>query len=175
MKSQNSSPFVTFIMGIIFIAVSWFVYNHFSVPMIEEAEASENWPTALGVITHADISQHTNEKGNIMYSSSINYDYTVDNKSYIGDRISLSSSGESTSSIREVKKTLKTYPVDSKVTVYYDPELPNNAVLESGADFLIYLIKYVPWLFGFFGILMMWQLVKKALMLIIALLISAKN
>ncbi|UMB59825.1 DUF3592 domain-containing protein [Lutibacter sp. A80] len=175
MKSQIKSPFTTFIMGIIFIGISWFVYNQFSAPMVEEAEASKNWPTTLGVITFSDISQHTNNDGNNMYASTINYNYTVANKSYVGDRISLSSSGASTSSIREVKETLKTYPVDTQVNVYYDPEFPNNAVLEPGADFLTYLVKYIPWLFGFFGILMMWQLVKKALVLIIALLISSKN
>ena len=175
MKSQIKSPFLTFILGIIFIATSWFAYNHFSAPMVEEAEASKNWPTTLGTITFSDISQHTNTDGNEMYAASINYDYTIADQSYIGDRVSLSSNGESTSSIREVKKTLKTYPVDAQVTVYYDPELPNNAVLEPGADFFIYLIKYMPWIFGFFGILMIWQLVKKALMLIVALLISSKN
>lgn len=175
MKNQNTSPFITFILGIVFIVTSWFVYNHFSAPMVEEAEASKNWPTTSGVITFSDISEYINNDGNKMYSSSVNYDYMVANKSYIGDRISLSSNGESTSSIREVKKTLKTYPVEAEVTVYYDPELPNNAVLEPGADFLIYLIKYSPWLFGFFGILMIWQLVKKVVVLIIALLISSKN
>lgn len=175
MKSQNSSPFITFILGIVFIVISWLVYNHFSAPMVEEAEASKNWPTTSGIITFSDISEYINDDGNKMYSSSVNYEYTVANKSYIGDRISLSSNGESTSSIREVKKTLKTYPIDAQVTVYYDPELPNNAVLEPGADFLIYLIKYTPWLFCFFGILMMWQLIKKVVVLIITFLISRKN
>lgn len=110
-----------------------------------------------------------------MYAADINYEFIVDNKSYIGDRVSLSSSGSSTSSLNSVKKTLQTYPIDTDVTVYYDPELPNNAVLEPGADFFIYIIKYTPWIFIFFGVLMLWQLVKKVGILILAFFISRRN
>lgn len=175
MANNNSSSFVTFILGIVFIISGWMVHKHFSEPMVKEAEASENWPTTSGIITYSDITQYTNNEGNIMYSNVINYEFTIDNKSYIGDRISLSSNGESTSSLGEVKKALLKYPVNATVLVYYDPELPNNAVLEPGANFLIYIVKYAPFIFGFFGVLMMWQLVKKMAILLIALLISTRK
>jgi len=175
MSNKNSSPLTLFIMGIVFIISGWMVYTHIGKPMVEEAEVSENWPTTSGEVTASDISQYTNDKGKIMYSTAINYEFMVDNKSFIGDRVSLSSNGSSTSSLKQVKKALKTYPVDAKVTVYYDPELPNNAVLEPGADVFIYIMKYTPWLFVFFGVLMLWQLVKKVGVLLIALLISSRS
>lgn len=110
-----------------------------------------------------------------MYSAEINYDFTVDNKSYSGDRVSLTSGGSSTSSAREVKKELQAYSVGSAVTVYYDPELPNNAVLQPGADFFTYIVQYAPFLLGFIGFLMLWQLVKIIGLLLIALLIGSRR
>ncbi|UMB52697.1 DUF3592 domain-containing protein [Lutibacter sp. A64] len=174
MANQNNSPIGTFIMGMVLIITSWVVYSNISVPMIEESEASENWPTTSGIVTYSDISQSISD-GKKMYTAAINYEFLVNNKSYIGDRISLSSNNTSTSNIGKVKKTLQTYPVNSKVTVYYDPELPNNAVLKPGADFFIYFVKYGPYCLGFIGVLMLLQLVKKIGVLILALFLSSRN
>jgi hypothetical protein len=110
-----------------------------------------------------------------MYAAEIDYNFTVNGKSYSGDRITLTSGNSSTSSIREVKKELQAYPLGVSVKVYYDSELPNNAVLQPGADFFTKLIKYTPFLFGFFGMVMLWQLVKKVGILILALFIGSRN
>lgn len=174
MTNRTNSPVTLFIVGIVFIFGSWMVHTNFSVPMVKEAKASETWPTTTGMITYSDIQQSESD-GTTMYAAKINYDFTVDKKSYSGDRITLSSGNSSTSSIREVKKELQTYPLGANVKVYYDPELPNNAVLQPGADFFTKLIKYVPFLFGFIGIVMLWQLVKKVGLLILALFISSRN
>ena len=174
MNNKQNSPITTFIVGIIFIICSWMIYTNFSVPMVEEASISETWPTTTGIITNSDIRQSESD-GNKMYAAVINYDFTVDNKPYSGDRITLTSGNSSTSSIKEVKKELQAYPTGANVKVYYDPELPNNAVLEPGADFFTKLIKYAPFLLGFIGILMLWQLVKKIGLLILALLIGSRS
>jgi hypothetical protein len=110
-----------------------------------------------------------------MYAAEIRYDFTVETKSYSGDRISLTSGSSTTSSIKEVKKDLLAYPVGANVTVYYDNELPNNAVLESGADFFTHIVKYTPFLLGFLGIGMLWQLVKKIGLLIFALVLGSRK
>ena len=173
MNNKQNSPITTFIVGIILIISSWMIYTTFSVPMVKEAKDSESWPTTSGIITHSEINQFESD-GTTMYSSEINYDFTVDNKPYSGDRITLSS-GSSSNSIREVKNELQAYPTGANVKVYYDPELPNNAVLEPGADFFTKLIKYAPFLLGFIGMLMLWQLIKKICVLILALFIGAKS
>jgi hypothetical protein len=174
MKNRKSSPVATLIIGVAFIVGAWVAYTNFSKPMAEEAEATESWPTVPGVITSSEIDQYDSD-GTTMYSAEINYDFTVDDKPYNGNRISINSGNSSTSSIKEVKKDLQKYPVGAAVTVYYDPELPNNAVLEPGADFLTYLIKYAPFLFGFLGIAMLWQLFKKVGLLILALFIGSRR
>jgi len=174
MATKKSSPITTFILGIAFIVGAWLTYTNFSKPMAEEADATKSWPTAPGVITSSDIHQSESD-GTTMYSAEISYDFSVEDKPFSGSRITLNSGNSSTSSITEVKKDLQKYPVDAAVTVYYDPELPNNAVLEPGADFFTYIIKYAPFLFGLLGVAMLWQIVKKIGLLVLALFIGTRK
>lgn len=174
MTNRKSSPVANLIVGIAFIVGAWQINTHFSVPMAEEAKTSESWPTSTGVITYSDVNQ-TVDDGTTMYSAEINYQFNVENKSFTGNKISLASGGTSTSSLREIKKDLQKYPIGKEVTVYYDPELPNNAVLIPGANTYTKIIKYVPYVFGFFGILMLFQVVAKMAILIFALFIGRKK
>lgn len=174
MANQKSSPITTVIVGLGLIIGAWLVYTNFSVSMAEEAKACESWPTASGVITRSDVKQSTDD-GKTMYAPEISYDFTVENKSYIGNRISLTSGNSRTSSLRAVKKDLQKYPLGAKVTVYYDPELPNNVVLQTGADFFTYMVKYAPFLLGFFGILMLLQVFKKLALLVLALFVGTRK
>ena len=174
MTNKKGSPITTLIVGVMLIIGAWLTYTHFSIPMAEEAKASESWPGAPGVITKSDVQQSVDD-GKTMYAAEISYDFTVENKYYTGNRISLTSGNSKTSSLREVKKDLRKYPVGEKVTVYYDPELPNNAVLQTGADFFTYIIKYAPFLLVFFGILMLLQVLKKIAVLVLALFIGTRK
>ncbi len=128
MANKQSSSITTLIVGVVLIVGSWQIYIHFSVPMVEEAKTSESWPSIPGVITHSEVDQLIDD-GTTMYGAQINYEFTVENKLYTGNRITLNSEGIKTSSLREVKKELQDYPLGAKVIVYYDPEIPNNAVL----------------------------------------------
>lgn len=174
MASKKSSPITTFIFGIVFIVAASFTYTHFSKPMAEEADASKLWPTAPGIIISSEIRQSESD-GTTMYAAIISYEFVVDDKPYLGDRISLNSGGSSTSSIKGVKKELQKYPVETAVTVYYDPELPNNAVLEPGADLFTHIVKYAPFLLGLLGIAMLWQLFKKVALLVLALFVGSRK
>lgn len=175
MKNRKSSPVATFIVGLAFIIGAWFAYTNFSKPMAEEAKSSESWPSVPGLITNSEVRQSVDNDGKTMYAAQINYDFMVDNKTYSGNSISLTSGNTTTSSIRSVKKDLQKYPVGAEVTVYYDPELPNHAVLKPGADTFTTIIKYAPFLFGFFGILMLLQVFKKIGILLLALFIGTRK
>ena len=175
MRNQKSSPITNLILGVSFIVGAWFSYTTFSKPMVEEAKASESWPNVPGLISNSEVRQSVDNEGKTMYAAQINYVFTVENKSYTGNSISLTSGNTTTSSLRSVKKDLKKYPVGAKVTVYYDPELPNNAVLKPGADTFTTIIKYAPFLFGFFGILMLLQVLKKVGILLLALFIGTRK
>jgi len=174
MATKKNSLFATLIIGIVLIVGSWFFYTNVSAPMTQEAEASKNWPNASGVVTHSEIKQSTSD-GQTMYASAIKYSFTVENNPYTGNRISLTSGNTKTSNIRSVKKTLQKYPVGQKVTVYYDPELPHNALLQTGADTFTSIIKYAPFLLGFLGVLMLLQLLKKLGILLLALFVGTRK
>ncbi|MBN2820749.1 MAG: DUF3592 domain-containing protein [Bacteroidales bacterium] len=174
MSNKQGSSITSLIVGAAFIVSAWLLYTHISAPMAEEAKASELWPNVPGIITYSDIDESLDD-GKTIYAAAINYDFTVENKSYSGNRISLTSGNTRTSSLREVKKDLQKYPVGANVTVYYDPELPNNAVLEPGADFFTYIIKYAPFLLGFFGILMLIRIFRKVAILALALFAGSRN
>ncbi len=71
--------------------------------------------------------------------------------------------------------TMKKYAVETAVPVYYDPELPYNAVLQPGADFWTYFIKYMPLLFALFGLLLLVGAIKKFMLLLLALIIVLRK
>lgn len=174
MANKKNSPITTLIVGAALIVGSWLLYTNISAPMAEEAKASKSWPNVPGQITRSDVNQ-SRDDGKTMYATDISYDFTVGNKSYTGTRISLTSGNTKTSSLKGIKKDLQKYPVGAKVTVYYDPELPNNAVLQTGADTFTYIIKYAPFLLGFFGVLMLLQLLKKLGILLLALFVGTRK
>ncbi len=171
MALQRTSSLTSFFVGVAFLAGAWAMYTYLSLPMAAEAKATESWPSVQGVITHADVSQ-TESDGTAMYALDITYEFWVDEQAYSGDRISLTSENSRTSNFRSIKKDLKKYAVGSTVTVYYDPELPYNAVLQPGADFWTYFIKYMPLLFALFGLLLLFGVIKKFIILLIALFIG---
>jgi hypothetical protein len=57
------------------------------------------------------------------------YEYRVKGKTYKGSRVSI---GEDLGD-HDVEHTIARYPAGSKVTVYYNPDKPGQAVLETGA------------------------------------------
>lgn len=156
---KQPSFFGTLIFAAIFFVAGFMAYQHLTKPLAEEAEASKEWPTVEGVIANSELNKSRDSDGNDMYSANINYDYTVNGKQ-------LNSSGVrtvngSTSSKSSVKKTLKKYAKGTKVTVYYDPEFPNSAVLEPGTSFLMGLLLKLPLAFCVGAVLMVLASLKR--------------
>jgi hypothetical protein len=156
---KKQSILGTLIFAAVFFVGGFMAYQHITKPMAEEAAASKEWPTVEGVIAHAELNKSRDSDGNDMYSANINYDYVVDGKQ-------LNSSGVrtvvgSTSSQSSVKKTLRKYAEGKKVTVHYDPEFPNSAVLEPGTGLLFGILLKLPLLFCLISVLMVVQLFKR--------------
>ncbi len=64
-----------------------------------------------------------------MYSADVAYSYQVKDMVYTSDRISFG--GKSSSSNRlKAEEIVERYPVDSEISVFFDPEKPQDAVLE---------------------------------------------
>ena len=162
MKTKQGSPVVGIIFAAIMIIGGWFAYQYLTKPLADEAEASKSWLKTEGIIAHSDIQRSRNNDGKTMYSADIRYEFYVEKELFEGDKISFGS-GFSSSSSSLAKKKLKKYPLNKKVDVYYDPEFPGSSVLNPGGSIWTKIIKYLPLLFSFFGILLALQSIKRIL------------
>ena len=85
------------------------------------AFASKQWPTAEGTITSTSVreSRSTNSKGrdSTYYHVEISYRFTVDGRSYSGDRVAFGDMGRGDPAYP--RAVVKRYPCGMKVTVFY--------------------------------------------------------
>jgi len=107
----------------------------------QERKASLSWPTVSGKVIAAHLReiQHTRDDDNktifhnstyTRYQVNISYEYTVDERTFTGDRIEVS--GPTYSTEREALKALSQYKEGQKVQVYYNPKNPKASLLTPG-------------------------------------------
>ncbi|OKH18755.1 DUF3592 domain-containing protein [[Limnothrix rosea] IAM M-220] len=105
----------------------------FGFGLIEEAIAAQNWPTTEGYIRSTKLVRETRGKRNIpTHHLSLSYGYIVDKTAYIGDRHSFGNGNIASQRFRNRSQAIATqnkYPINSKITVYYNPKNPSSAVL----------------------------------------------
>ena len=109
---------------------------------------TKKWPTTTGIITVSEIT------GISKYTPRISYTYTIDSTVYSSDKIRLTSYTTQGKKQWATKVTDK-YPLNSKVTVYYNPNKVEESLLEPGIKiesvlmFLIGLIIFAAPLIGY--------------------------
>jgi len=96
---------------------------------LSKGSASTNWPTTKGEILESGF----RTKGDNTSYPVVKYQYDVNGKTYDGDRIVFGSSADVPSG------TLDRYPVGGTVTVFYDPNHPESAVLETASTSSMYI------------------------------------
>jgi hypothetical protein len=119
-----------------------------------KASASKNWSRVEGTVIKSRVEEKkrtsssgggsSGPRGHGSSSSStsvyytyrpvVSYSYVVDGKNYDNDRINFRQDDEykHRRGKRHAQKIVSRYPEGSKITVYYDPEDPQEAVLVSG-------------------------------------------
>ena len=115
-------------------------------PNLLSAKRSAYWPSTSGEVVHAEVEEHVNVgkdrkstttiTTNVTHESSIVYVYRVGGKEYRGDRVRFSWEMNRA----EAEATVAKYPVGASVRVYYDPDDPSDAVLETGGDAYVYQV-----------------------------------
>jgi hypothetical protein len=148
-------------IGVIFIVIGGAIVWWAGYLILRDKESKE-WPTVEGVISASEmLSFKTTEterrnKGQlssrkrevIVFSAEIAYTYTVDGKEYTSDNIEM---GAETSKFSgDIKAKVEEYPKGKQVTVYYNPEDHNDAMLEVGFGPAL----YIPLAFGGFFLFM---------------------
>jgi hypothetical protein len=96
-----------------------------------QAIKSNSWPSVDGVVKTCKLEIDSNE--GTSYSAKIAYEYSVNDKKFIGNKIATGSY----SSIFEsfVREEMKKYPIGKNVKVYYSPDDSSVALLEPGIHF----------------------------------------
>lgn len=103
----------------------------------QKARASQGWLLTTGRIVESSVSQHwshDSEGGSrLSYSAHIRYEYGVSGQTFISSQVAF---GPAPSSYRSARAQAEAnrYPVGAAVTVYYNPDNPQEAVLEQRAS-----------------------------------------
>lgn len=107
---------------------------------IAEGFASRNWLPTQGTIidSHVASGTVTKKSGNTRrttteYTTTIRYTYTVGEREYTGNRLTVESSGYTGTNRSSAYDLAGRYPVGVAVVVHYDPRDPSTAVLRAGA------------------------------------------
>jgi hypothetical protein len=94
---------------------------------------ARRWPSAPGRITKSEVSashlQTEHEATRIVNRPAIEYAFSSNGRKYTGRRIAI---GENAGGA-DTEATLARYPLGALVTVYFDPNDPENCVLERNA------------------------------------------
>ena len=80
------------------------------------------------------------------YQADIEYRYSVDGRSYVGNRVSYRWNDKPSSRTSDkgyYERVLEKYPVGKNVTVHYNPNDPDEAVLETNPSWVACLILFV--------------------------------
>ena len=104
--------------------------------VLQNARVSESWPTTTGEILSSNVRIDDDDEGT-SYFGDVTFRYVVADLPYTSDNVSFGQYGGNRSHAEEI---VAKYPVGSQVTVYYDPNEVETAVLEPGVTWSSYLL-----------------------------------
>lgn len=113
---------------------------YFTFVAAPKALNTNEWPYTQGKVTQSELVERkrSNKNGDIInvYSAKIQYQYTVDGKTYSATQLR----GADRNQNRIESLIAKEYPTDAVTTVFYNPENPGEAVLQQGLSLAHILI-----------------------------------
>ena len=119
-------PIAVGIMVVLMILVNAvLLFNIFSAQ--RKASAMQTWPSASGTVVESELRSRRRGSSRRIYYPHIVYSYNVMGQAYMGKRIGPGKYSGTTTAREIVAK----YPSGASVEVYYDPQNPSEAVLET--------------------------------------------
>jgi hypothetical protein len=120
---------VLVILNVIFLAIIFFTQR--------KVNAINEWPTTTGKVLTSQTEWRSSGEGSAEYPVVL-YSYRANGQEFQGRRIA---PGMEVGGIG-ARKVVERYPVNSQVTVYYNPENPEDAVLEkkAGSQVLMWVL-----------------------------------
>jgi hypothetical protein len=117
-----------------------FTWAHFSA--LSQAKAAESWPSALGKVVSSEVRVEEGNRRNgrtaTWYNPVVSYSYSAGGRQLHGDRLRFGN--PRSASRRKADEAVARYAVGSAPAVRYNPERPEQCVLETARPGPIYLI-----------------------------------
>lgn len=122
---------------LLIIGLGFTLYGGF---MVMQALDSNSWPSVTGEVLESYVtSSQGGSQGGTTYKPFVVYEYVVGGTTYKAAVVKLGDT--SSSSIYSThQKVVDKYPVGASVIVFYDPEDPQNAALETGLNFVVLIL-----------------------------------
>lgn len=99
--------------------------TYFATNNAIDAHSTKSWPTTEGTIIVSEVTRSSRYVPHIVYS------YTIDTMDYSSEKIGLTNYAQYKRE-SDAKVEADKYPVNSKVTVYYNPSNAKEAILKPG-------------------------------------------
>ncbi|MBV9371549.1 MAG: DUF3592 domain-containing protein [Alphaproteobacteria bacterium] len=133
-------------VGLILIGLVWFgalTWAHFRA--VGKAKAAETWPTAQGRVAGCEVvvEESSDREGGTTtwYNPVVSYAYNVGGRDLTGNRLRFGN--YRSASRRKAEACLTPYPVGGTIPVRYNPDRPEECVLETRRPGPIYLVMAV--------------------------------
>jgi len=119
--------FIFAFIGVIFLVIMFTTRK--------KAEAAKSWPTAQGTVLSSELSIHQDydsddHSSSTSYQPVVQYSYSVMGNQYTGSKIAF---GANQFDRNTAQNMVNRYIAGNPVSVYYDPNDPAKAVLETQA------------------------------------------
>ena len=157
--------------GLLFFALFWNVLVSVFVGFVvysfwRAADAQLRYQSTEGVVLESRVTSGSDSDGTT-YGYGIRYRYTVGGQSFESDRYAFGS-GSSSDGHSRASQLVRQHPVGSKLTVYYDPAKPQEAVIERHVDpmmkfLVLFLQPFVLVGVGVIGALVMYPVNRRRL------------
>ena len=100
----------------------------------QKAQESSAWPSVTGKVLEAEVSSHTetDSEGESVeaYAPRVVYEYVVNGVAYRGNRLAIGPVATSRSR-HSAEQEVARYPLGGEVQVFYNPQNPAEAVLQT--------------------------------------------
>jgi hypothetical protein len=126
METQSTKSVIPVFGFFLLLLLGWFIYSMIGVT---KAISTKSWPAASGRVLSAEVKRGTSSKGSAKFIPEITYSYQLEGKEYQSKKYSSTTARGSSIWAKEI---VSQYPVNSSLTVFYNPKNHAEAVLEPG-------------------------------------------
>lgn len=155
-KTQSLKVLSRFALGLGVLGGLLIIFGLYFLFISNESLA---WSSVEGAVVNTQVNSHVSRTANpaggvanslVEYYVSVDYTYEVEGSPYFSSRYSLGEGDRASPLYSErvlaEQEATARFPADSRLTVYYDPDMPTSAVLAPGWNWGT----FVPLLLGIF-------------------------